>query len=287
MYLKRLLILLALLFTSLSAQAEYQLYSATLESSAWSARSAKSSCELSHIIPFYGIATFIRRIDDEMVFFVSTNREDARPGKVQIDSLPPGWQSSSEIESLGTTTVSKGRRPLYIKGSVALRLLYELESGMQPAFSYPDWADGKDEVKVVLSTVRFRDGLDEFLACVAALPPYEWDTVRDTQVYFASGSHRLGSLAKSELDRVTQYLRFDPEVKSILLTGHTDSKGTMELNEALAKRRAATVRRYLLDYGVDSSLLRVEYFGERRPVEGNLTPAGRAKNRRVTVELLK
>ncbi|WP_172840224.1 flagellar protein MotY [Solemya pervernicosa gill symbiont] len=284
---KRLFSLVLLLLVSLSARAEYQSYAATLESSSWSAISSKGSCELSHIIPYYGIATFVRRIDSDMVFFISTNREEARSGKAHISSYPTGWQSSQQVREVGSTRMSKGRRPFYIKGEMALRMLYELEEGMQPTFSYGDWANGKDQIKVTLSTVKFRDGLDEFLGCVAGLPPYEYDTVSDMVIFFASGSTGLSRMARAELDRLTQYLRYDPKVKSIMIAGHTDSDGEMDKNEVTARKRADTVERYLLDFGVDSSIITTDAFGERRPMESNLTPKGRAKNRRVSIELSK
>jgi outer membrane protein OmpA-like peptidoglycan-associated protein len=67
--------------------------------------------------------------------------------------------------------------------------------------------------------------------------------------------------------------------------GHTDSTGDDTYNYNLSQRRALAVADYLSGQGVDSRRFAVNGFGETRPVADNGSPAGRAQNRRVEIQL--
>jgi OOP family OmpA-OmpF porin len=71
----------------------------------------------------------------------------------------------------------------------------------------------------------------------------------------------------------------------IKVTGHTDSTGTAEYNMELSQRRADTVAEYLKSLGVDPAKMEVKGEGLARPMFDNRTREGRAKNRRVEVEV--
>lgn len=75
---------------------------------------------------------------------------------------------------------------------------------------------------------------------------------------------------------------------AVVITGHTDAKGSDDYNLALSERRAAAAAAYLTDgLGLDGVEVRVEGRGEREPVapntrpDGSDDPSGRQKNRRV------
>jgi OOP family OmpA-OmpF porin len=74
--------------------------------------------------------------------------------------------------------------------------------------------------------------------------------------------------------------------EAIVTVGHTDSIGTNAYNQKLSLRRAEAVKAYLVSKGVEASRIYVEGKGETQPVASNKTAAGRAKNRRVTVEVV-
>ncbi len=80
-------------------------------------------------------------------------------------------------------------------------------------------------------------------------------------------------------------LKDHPELK-ISIEGHTDSVGDDAANQDLSKRRAASVKAYLMEkYSIEDARLQSQGFGESKPVDSNDTPEGRQNNRRV--ELIK
>jgi len=90
---------------------------------------------------------------------------------------------------------------------------------------------------------------------------------------------------KAKLDDLTSKLgAINLEV--IIAVGHTDSVGTDAYNEKLAIRRAEAVKAYLLSKGVDANRVYTEGKGEKQPVADNKTAEGRAKNRRVEIEVV-
>ena len=72
----------------------------------------------------------------------------------------------------------------------------------------------------------------------------------------------------------------------IVATGHTDSVGTEAYNQRLSVRRAEAVKAYLTSKGIDKSRIYTEGKGETQPIASNKTAAGRAKNRRVEIEVV-
>lgn len=71
------------------------------------------------------------------------------------------------------------------------------------------------------------------------------------------------------------------------IEGHTDSDGKDTLNQKLSEDRAAAVKNYLIENGVDASRLTSVGYGETKPIASNKTKAGKAQNRRVEVKLIK
>ena len=72
----------------------------------------------------------------------------------------------------------------------------------------------------------------------------------------------------------------------IIATGHTDSKGTDAYNQKLSVKRADAVKAYLTGKGIDATRVYTEGKGEAQPVADNKTEEGRAKNRRVEIEVV-
>ena len=71
-----------------------------------------------------------------------------------------------------------------------------------------------------------------------------------------------------------------------MAVGHTDSVGTDAYNQKLSERRAAAVKAYLVSKGIAANRVYTEGKGEKSPVADNKTKEGRAKNRRVEIEVV-
>ena len=68
--------------------------------------------------------------------------------------------------------------------------------------------------------------------------------------------------------------------------GHTDSVGSDVYNQRLSVKRAEAVKGYLVSKGIEANRVYTEGKGEKQPVADNKTAAGRAKNRRVEIEVV-
>ncbi|MEM1159669.1 MAG: peptidoglycan-associated lipoprotein Pal [Pseudomonadota bacterium] len=84
------------------------------------------------------------------------------------------------------------------------------------------------------------------------------------RVLFATDQHRLDNQARATLDAQAQWLQTNPGT-SVTVEGHADERGTRQYNLALGARRANSVRRYLVQRGVEANRLRAVTFGKERP----------------------
>jgi OOP family OmpA-OmpF porin len=90
---------------------------------------------------------------------------------------------------------------------------------------------------------------------------------------------------KAALDDLMRKLQgMDTEV--MIAVGHTDSVGSDAYNQKLSLRRADAVKAYLVSKGLDQARLYTEGKGETQPIADNATAEGRARNRRVVIEVV-
>ena len=101
-------------------------------------------------------------------------------------------------------------------------------------------------------------------------------------VLFATGSAEIQGGTNPNLEKLVNFLNEYPE-RDVLIEGHTDNVGSAAFNQALSRQRADSVRRYLVDQGVQSRRIAASGLGFDRPTAGNDTPTGRQQNRRVEV----
>lgn len=104
-------------------------------------------------------------------------------------------------------------------------------------------------------------------------------------VNFETNSDRLLPGATQVLDDVVRTLKRYPEIR-FEVAGHTDSDGTAEYNEGLSARRAQTVHDYLARNGISVDRMAVRGYGETRPIADNSTATGKARNRRVALNVI-
>ena len=106
----------------------------------------------------------------------------------------------------------------------------------------------------------------------------------ESGILFPFDSDALLPNGRDNLARLAESLQRYPE-SSVLIVGHTDSRGSDDYNYALSQRRAASARSYLIQRGVAASRIRTEGRGETEPVASNATESGMQQNRRVEVAI--
>jgi outer membrane protein OmpA-like peptidoglycan-associated protein len=103
---------------------------------------------------------------------------------------------------------------------------------------------------------------------------------------FLSGQSEIQSENYDLLDKIVTAINSFPD-PSVVVSGHTDSVGSTQVNLNLSQRRAETVAIFLEKVGgIDRARLTAIGYGESRPVASNETAVGRASNRRIEVLII-
>jgi OOP family OmpA-OmpF porin len=102
-------------------------------------------------------------------------------------------------------------------------------------------------------------------------------------IEFGSDSVAVGYNYNNEMQTIVKYLIKNPEAK-LTIIGHTDNIGTKQHNLALSKRRAASVKDYLVNkFNIGRQRLITRGAGSTVPIADNNTDEGRKNNGRVTI----
>ncbi len=108
-------------------------------------------------------------------------------------------------------------------------------------------------------------------------------------VLFDSGKAELKERAKEVLKPIVMELKKLPN--DVIVEGHTDNvpirHGRYSTNWELSMARAYSVIQFIEQSGMDPKKLAGIGYGENRPLTGNTTSEGRAKNRRIEISLMK
>jgi OOP family OmpA-OmpF porin len=142
-----------------------------------------------------------------------------------------------------------------------------------------DWADRCP------TAPETRDGIADDDGCPDRIRVEGTRITTFDNVHFRSGSDEILEDSHPMLVEVAAVLRANPDMR-VRVEGHTDNEGDPGVNLQLSQRRAESVRRFLVQHGVEEQRLRARGFGERRPIASNATPAGRLRNRRVEFHII-
>jgi len=104
------------------------------------------------------------------------------------------------------------------------------------------------------------------------------------RINFDSGSATLSPESRDQIDNIAVILKAYPNA-TVTVTGYTDNEGNEHANMALSKARAEAVAGRIVSKGVASDRVHSEGLGSQKAVSDNATDAGRADNRRVTLEV--
>jgi OOP family OmpA-OmpF porin len=116
-------------------------------------------------------------------------------------------------------------------------------------------------------------------------PPAATKVTYAADAFFDFDKSVLKPEGKAKLDDLVGKIQ-GINLEVIIAVGHTDSVGSDSYNQKLSVRRSEAVKAYLVSKGVEKNRVYTEGKGEKQPVADNKTGEGRAKNRRVEIEVV-
>jgi outer membrane protein OmpA-like peptidoglycan-associated protein len=111
--------------------------------------------------------------------------------------------------------------------------------------------------------------------------------VIDEMIQFEYDSAEILPVSHGILDDVVKVMKDNPQIEQVDIIGHTSSEGSLKHNNKLSTDRAASVKQYLIDHGIDTGRLTSQGKGPSDPIAENDTEEGRIKNRRVEFKIVK
>ena len=119
----------------------------------------------------------------------------------------------------------------------------------------------------------------------APQPPAATKVTYAADAFFDFDKAVLKPEGKAKLDDLIGKIK-GINLEVIIAVGHTDSIGSDAYNQKLSVRRSESVKAYLVSKGIEKNRVYTEGKGEKQPVADNKTKEGRAKNRRVEIEVV-
>lgn len=108
------------------------------------------------------------------------------------------------------------------------------------------------------------------------------NALADATIQFRTSSAEISAQSQPLLETLADLARQCPV--QLAVEGHTDSRGSREMNQQLSLARAQAVVNALGSLGVNTDRLKANGFGPDRPIADNQTSIGRAKNRRIEIK---
>ncbi|WP_236969419.1 OmpA family protein [Membranihabitans marinus] len=191
-------------------------------------------------------------------------------GETEAESMPN--LGLKRAEAIKEYLVSKGLNPakIYLASQLTDQLNVSNNNVMKSSSLKIGSKDEFGDVLLDLNYARLTTGLK----------------AHPLNIYFDYNRDKLAiSQAKTDsLNNIIDYLKEVPGSK-IKLVGHTDNRGNPNYNMVLGKKRAEILKAYLINRGIDSSVIEVESAGQTRPIASNDSSAGRSLNRRTEITI--
>ncbi|MFD2177307.1 flagellar protein MotY [Veronia pacifica] len=243
-------------------------------------------CQIEHTIPNYGLAVFRSKASKKinLGFELEMRRPMGKTANVALVSMPPIWapgDQASYIERLKFYKQFNG----YIDGQAAWTMLSELEHGRYPTFSFPEWQSRGERVNVALSAVSFQQTYNAFNACVSRLLPFSFEDIAFTVLHYRESGDDLDHDSLARIENIASFIKNSPDVSLVLLATYTDGRGAKVVNQKTSEKRAKLLKEYFIELGLPEDRVKVQAYGERRPIADDSSPVGQHKNRRVVVSL--
>lgn len=131
-----------------------------------------------------------------------------------------------------------------------------------------------------------RNGFEDDDGCPDEIPP-ELEKIAGVMegINFDNDRDVIKPGSRPVLDSAVEVLKRFPEIR-VRIVGHTSSTGPYRHNIDLSHRRADSVRKYLVEHGIDGSRLETDGLGPDQPIDTNETKEGQARNRRIEFTII-
>ncbi len=174
------------------------------------------------------------------------------------------WASQKPVQQARVEVMAPVEKPVGTAGSIVDRLSRSLPGN----------------VNISIPAGSAEDRLSKYLmSAVSGATSMDFD-----RIAFDEGSAKLTAESAEQLANIGTILRAYPRA-TVTVSGYTDNVGNEQANVNLSKARAKAVANRLTAAGVESDRVSAEGYGSLKPVADNSTEAGRAQNRRVTLEV--
>ncbi len=210
------------------------------------------------------LATDITRVLDSLSVYGTThpNKTITVTGYYKSDE-----KNNSTFENLGLARADELKKLLIAKGVNANNIITQSQMSNALVFNPADTLVGG--ITMTINTAAPKDDLFE---------PHT--------VYFNTAQNSLPTEEEfvNYIKRAKEYLQNNTD-KKLMVTGHTDNVGNPEKNIQLSASRAVFVKNALTKMGIAADRITTEGKGMNEPIADNTTDEGRAKNRRVSIQL--
>ena len=264
-------------------------YVAPVEQSTWQLdpSSTPLQCALTHNVRNIGEARFVSKASKSLnlEFTLDMLMLPDTYAQAAVYSMPPKWMPGESSRLLSHMELQQQFDPSLHK-KLSWTLLTELEKGFWPTFTYQDWYNSQDIVKVSLHSANFRPAYQDFVGCVAELLPFSLSDIAFTVLSYEYKSEQLTPYSQKRLHMIADYLRYDTELSLVLVAGHNEPTAEFTQNETLAQARAEQIQSFFTAQGIPAGRIEVSAFGEKR----NIAPDTRTStglNRRVVIQMNK
>ena len=260
-------------------------YKPAYDASNWEVVTDELSCKLTYNIADYGVLSFSQQAGflEAAELKIFRNRGVAHSRAI-VEFVSPEWHPNVLQQHGWRFQVVDSKQTITFSNRQARQILDNIDAGFMTIIRHTDNTDRRNIAVAKVLPVLFHANYLKYTKCQDEIVPVSFDDIKKSNIYFETGSVRLDHTAKQWLEYIVAYAK-TPYLRRIELGGYTDSVGSFRANHKLASLRVEEVRKHLLDAGFNEKQIKIRVYGEQRAIDSNLTPQGRANNRRVEVKI--
>lgn len=277
------LIFVSFIFSKLTYSGE--VLTIPMDLSKWIYKGNLFECNLLQSNRLYGKFYFRSEPNNKTYFISDIHYENNKWKTIALISQSAPWSSELYRKELATLDFTKpSQRFVFSKG--ADELMDSIATGNWVTLSLRG-SNASSLSEIVIPTIQIQNALKSFNACRARLPKLSFSEARNLVLSFDFGQKALSRKQQETLAALNSYVSVDDRVTKILIDGHTDNVGSSLANLSVSRTRAEQVAEALVELGIDKSMIETRAHGSRYPIASNNSTKGQAKNRRVTLRLVR